>query len=285
MAAPDAMREVRASREVLERGTQGSPTGSRAVPMRCAGEGPDRRSRDSAWPNAARIRVRESLERKGTDVRLLVCVRAGVGMRSSKRAHSVAMVAAVAVLAAGPFGTPAEAASRIVDLTLLCNTIGSGYPDPVRYMDVSVAPRLGSGSPTFDVVNGPSPSGVHASLATGPYFSRPIGQLFLARSRCMATSLRVPFSHRGLRGGQTALGARYKCNVPARVVIRVRAVFKRPVTLSRTADEYLARGNIATGTLAVAAAQSRRPIVFASLQDESGKAAVFVARSGCVPNQ
>jgi hypothetical protein len=212
-------------------------------------------------------------------------MRAGVGMRSSKRAHFVATATAVAVLVAGPLVTPAEAASRIVDLTVVCKTIGSGYPDPVRYMDVSVAPRLGSGAPTADVVNGPPPSGVHASLATGPYFSRPIGQLFLARSRCTATSLRAPLSKRGLRGGQTKLGARYKCNVPARILVSVRVVFKRPVTLSRTGDEYLGRGNIATGTLAVATAQSRRPIVFASLHDESGKAAVFVARSSCVPNQ
>jgi hypothetical protein len=194
-------------------------------------------------------------------------------------------VVTIGALIAASLAGGANSASRIVDLTLACKTVGSGYPDPVRYMDVAAAPRLGSGAPTVDVVNGPPPSGVHASLATGPYFSRPTGQLYLARGRCKATSLRTPFTHRGLRGGQIALGARYKCNIPARILIRVRAVFKRPVTLSRTGDEYLARGNIATASIAVATAQSRRPIVFASLQDESGKAAIFVARGDCVPNQ
>lgn len=63
------------------------------------------------------------------------------------------MVAAAAVLAAGPFGTPAEAASRIVDRTLVCRVTGVGFPDPARFLDVRVWPRLGDRAPGVQVAN------------------------------------------------------------------------------------------------------------------------------------
>jgi hypothetical protein len=48
---------------------------------------------------------------------------------------------------------------------------------------------------------------------------------------------------------------------------------------------FLARGNIATAELMVATVTGRRPIVYMSTSDASGKTAIFVARRGCVPNQ
>jgi hypothetical protein len=198
---------------------------------------------------------------------------------------SAVAASTIGALLAASAGNGAESASRIVDLALVCKTVGTGYPDPVRSMDVGASPRLGSNAPTFHVSNGPTPAGIQVNLWTGPYYGKPSGLLFATRSRCVTTRSRAPFATRGLRGGQTVLGNRYKCDVPARVLVRVRAVFKRPVTLGRTRDEFLGRGDMSTATLAVAAVSGRRPIVYASAHDEPARASIFVARSACVPNQ
>jgi hypothetical protein len=197
----------------------------------------------------------------------------------------VVAASTIGMLLPASAGNGAESASRTVDLALVCTTVGTGYPDPVRSMDVGASPRLGSNAPTFHVSNGPPPAGIQVNLWTGPYYGKPSGLLFATRSRCVTTRSRAPFAVRGLRGGQTVLGNRYKCDVPARVLIRVRAVFKRPVTLGRSREEFLGRGDMSTAALAVATASGRRPIVYASAQDASGKAAIFVSRSDCVPNQ
>jgi len=180
-------------------------------------------------------------------------------------------------------GSGAESASRIVDRTLECRMAGTGYPDPVRYADVSAAPRLGDAAPSAHVFNGPPPMGF--GFQTGPRFGSTTAGVFLGLERCRATRIRIAFSSRGLRGGQTALGERHKCNVPARVLIRVRAVFKRPAALRRVRDTLSANGEIATASLAVAALRGRSSIFYASSDDRSGKTRIFVSRSACVPNR
>ncbi len=199
------------------------------------------------------------------------------------------MAAAIGVAFAAPVASGAtEPASRIVDRTVVCRTAGEGYPDPVRHLTVQASPRLGSQSPSADVYNGPSGAGgVRADIKTGPNFGSETGVLALSRFRCGQTSLRVPLSSGGLQGGQTSLGDGYTCRVPSRIVIRVRAVFRNPVTFSPAPDaRYLAvaNGRIATGFLTVTTAQRRAPIAFASVIDATGKAKIFVASSRCAPS-
>lgn len=189
--------------------------------------------------------------------------------------------------AATPKTATTTAASRILDRTVVCHMAGAGYPDPVRYMDVQASPRLRGDGPGAFVANGPSggasADGVSAGFFTRAFFGQPAG-LWLNRTRCTASRLRVSLSSTGLRGGQTRFGDRYRCDIPAGVLIRVRAVFKRPVTLTRdprATYRLFARGNIATGQLAVVTAQGSKPIAFASADDATGKAAIFVARSRC----
>lgn len=186
-------------------------------------------------------------------------------------------------LLASPPATATESASRIVDRTLECGMAGTGYPDPVRYVDVSAAPRLGDAAPSAHVFNGPPPMGF--GFETAPSFGSRTGGLFLGLERCRTTRVRIPLSSRGLRGGQTALGDRHKCDVPARVLVRVRAIFKRPVTLRRVRDSLSANGEIATASLALATLRDRIPIVYAASDDRSGKTRLFVSRSACVPNR
>src|SRR5918999_5554086 len=105
-----------------------------------------------------------------------------------------AAVTAVALLATPP-ATAAESASRIVDRTLECRMAGTGYPDPVRYVDVAAAPRLGDRAPSAHVFNGPPPMGF--GFETGPTFGSDTGEMFMGLARCRATPLRIPFSSRG----------------------------------------------------------------------------------------
>jgi hypothetical protein len=187
-----------------------------------------------------------------------------------------AAAVATAVLLAVPMGNGAESASRIVDRTLLCPMTGVGYPDPARFLDVQAFPRLGDSSPHAGVYGLPD---VRASFKTGPDFGRGTGSV--AFQACTSTRLRLQLSSRGLSGGPTALGGRYTCEVPARVLIRLRAVFRRPVTLRRREETLIATGRMITGYLAVATLPSRKPLAFLAVNDVTGKARIFVARSTC----
>jgi hypothetical protein len=122
-------------------------------------------------------------------------------------------------------------------------------------------------------------------MRTGPVGSAPTGELSLSRTRCRSTKLRVALSGRGLEGGPAEqFGSSYRCDIPAMILLRVRAVFTRPTRLVRSArspDYLVAKGNITSGSLAVTTLRGRKPIVFASVHDKSGEARIFVAPSRC----
>ena len=67
--------------------------------------------------------------------------------------------------------------------------------------------------------------------------------------------------------------------------MRVRANFKRPTGFARdpryTASLIFAKGQIARGYLAVTTLRGRKPIAFASVNDATGTARLFVAPSDC----
>jgi hypothetical protein len=194
----------------------------------------------------------------------------------------IAPCIAAAVASAAP-----QQASRIVDRTVLCKTSGEGFPDPLRFLNVHATPRLGYGSPNASVGNGPSgvAQGVNASVRTGPPFAPDpgTGAAVLSRVSCGRTSMKIPLSSKGLRGGPTTLGDRSKCEVPATIVIRLRAVFRNPVTFSPSKDaRYLnhAEGRIRTGAIMVTT-KSRAPIALVSVDDATGKASIWVSPTRC----
>jgi hypothetical protein len=206
------------------------------------------------------------------------------------------MTSALAVAASGaflsaPIAGGAESASRIIDRTVVCRTAGLGYPDAVRFMSVSAEPfqHLGGSPhpPWLFVSNRGSydDTGVSASIRTGPYGNDPSGHVSFTRAPCRATSTRVPLSRTGLRGGPTQpFGDNYRCDVPAKVLIRVRADFRRPTAWrpdSHSPSVFIAKGQITTGSLAVVTERGRKPIVFASVHDASGKVRLFVASARC----
>jgi hypothetical protein len=199
-----------------------------------------------------------------------------------------AVAVSVALMAAAAAGG-ADAANRIVDRTVVCRMAGTGYPDPIRSISVGASARSGLDLPPFVTArNGATgEAGVSAGLQTGPGPNQRTGYVLLSRTGCRPTKLRIPLSSRGLLGGSTeADRTAYSCDVPASVVIRVRAVFARPTRLStdpRSPWQVVARGRIATGSLAVATMPGRKPIFFGSATHAAGTAEAFVAPSRCDP--
>jgi len=111
-------------------------------------------------------------------------------------------------------------------------------------------------------------------------------QVVVSRVACSPTSLRVKLSSKGLRSGETDFGNKWKCPVPAAVLIRVRATFARPAMLDPAPDaNYLliATGRISSGSLAITTKDGTR-LAFASVK-EGGKGGIFVARPRCQRNR
>jgi hypothetical protein len=191
----------------------------------------------------------------------------------------LAVAAAMLAVAAGVASAAPQPPSRLLDRTMLCKTWGSGYPDPLRTLAVvGVANQA-------QATNGPqgSPRFVVAQIALGVNGQ---DQVVVSRTACAPTSKRVQLSSKRLRSGVTDFGNKWKCPVPASVLIRVRAAFARPVTLEPAPDaSYLliARGRISSGSLAVVTKDGTR-LAFASV-DKGGEGGIFVARPRCQRNR
>lgn len=183
-------------------------------------------------------------------------------------------------------------ASRIVDRTVLCKPLGGGFPDPVRIVTVRALPYdpgQKSAPSVFVFGAGVDRSQVSVGARTGPgsQTHQRTGALWQNRIVCTATSLRVTLSSKGLSGGGTgAVGTEFDCDVPAAIVVRLRAAFTRAVTVRRDPGfPYLlgAKGRMTTASLAVATTRGS-PIAFASVDDASGRAKIYAARPRCVPD-
>jgi hypothetical protein len=182
-------------------------------------------------------------------------------------------------VAAGIASAASQPATRIVDRTMLCKTWGAGYPDPLRTLAVFGVPDQAQAT------NGPqgSPKFVVAQIALGVNGQ---DQVVVSRAACALTSKRPQLSGKGLRSGETEFGNKWKCPVPASVLIRVRAAFATPVTLEPAPDaSYLliARGRIASGSLAITTKDGTR-LAFASVARGS-EGSIFVARPRCQRNR
>jgi hypothetical protein len=191
---------------------------------------------------------------------------------------------AVAGSSAGVRYPSEQAASRIIDRTVVCRMTGVGFPDTLRFMDASAQPfdPASDSSPMTTVFNGTGDSITRVWVSTGPGPGA-TGEVSLS-ARCATTKLRVALSGRGLKARTAEPRAWYRCDVPARVVVRVRAAFKRPTALSRdprAPDAYVARGDISSAYLAATTVAGRKPIFFGSANGATRKARLFIAASRC----
>jgi hypothetical protein len=199
------------------------------------------------------------------------------------RAGLSASVVVGVFVAAAPAAS--DSGTRVIDRTLLCQMPGEGYPDSTRFMAVSALAgnRRRDAPPIISANNGPSLE-VRATVTTRRSGRLATGAVVINREQCAATSDRVRLSVRGLKRARSAPRSSYRCDVPRTVLIRVRAMFKRPTGFA--ADErfgpsvLFAKGPIATAYLAVTTVR-RKPLAFASVNDASGRARLFVELSRC----
>jgi hypothetical protein len=201
--------------------------------------------------------------------------------RFALAATFAAVIAGVVLGPAGWASQSGSAASRLVDRTVVCTIPKVGYPDGPRFMTVSA---LSERPALMGAANGPNFE-VRVSVSTGPTARKQTGSVTVNRRDCIDTSVHVPLSARGLRGGPASrLGSSFKCDVPTRVLMRVRATFKRPTTWRpEPQPSFLTRasGQIATGYLAVASLRDRKPLAYAEVNGATGMARIYTLPSRC----
>ena len=107
----------------------------------------------------------------------------------------------------------------------------------------------------------------------------PTGGLGFSAKLCKAAPKPIPLSTRGLSGGAAGqFGDQYKCLLSGPVLIRLRALFVEPTTLTldRARTFYSANGRIANAHVAVRTATGK-PLAYAQTL-ESGKARILTSR-------
>jgi hypothetical protein len=187
-------------------------------------------------------------------------------------------------------GAGATATStRTIDRTVLCATVlQAGLRKLTVYATAATSgqeeitgekqlPRVSLSSGSF----GPDVWG--SGITAGGLVGRHKGSATFAISResCSSTRTRVPLSERGLVGGAASpFGDSYECYPPRRILLRVRATFRSPTALRRTADRFWTPTPVERGYLA-ARTLSGKPLIFGEIH-QSGAARLFVA-PGCIP--
>jgi hypothetical protein len=217
---------------------------------------------------------------------------------------AIATLACVAiVLQMEPAAGVRSARSRVFDRTFACPapvhaglrqvevSAISGFRDPENRphwkwrATATIAPK----SSLSDSVN------AYAWLTAGDFIPREyaVRALVIDPRTCVSTTRRVPFSTKGLVGGvasqlqgNTHVGTdAYDCPVSKRIMLRVRATFRRPTefVVQRRFDRRMLTTKTAVvlreAQLAVRSTTGK-PITYASVS-ESGRARLFTAPS-CV---
>ena len=190
-------------------------------------------------------------------------------------------VAALGALIVAPIAGPGESAARIIDRTLICETGQSGAVHQV-------------GLWTNSAIRGESASarGAVAEIRTNlqPTWRLAwVGETSVELSpACKPTKTRVRLTGRGLSGGDAAsiYEDQYDCWTPRNVLIRLRAVFRSPVTLRRGSPYgfpiLFARGKVREGYLAIQTKSGKR-ILFSKVVAATGKAHAFTS-DDCFPD-
>lgn len=202
-------------------------------------------------------------------------------------ALGVALIVGAAL--AGAVGAEA-APSRVIDRTLVCEVSERAG---VRVLELSA--QLGGFQQTHPVeLEKLRTAPASVSLSTGFGFTSEktelvgaaagqgdAGSVSIGRS-CTPVSRKVPLTGRGLEGGAASrVETRYECVTPARILVRVRAVFAAPRTLRRDprTGSLSAQGTVRESYVAARTLRGR-PLVFASML-QSRKTRLFMVAS-CV---
>lgn len=207
------------------------------------------------------------------------------------------LLAAIAL----PSALAEPGASRIVDRTLLCSTSQSGGIYEVEARSYSgtresrtrwvrlpfAVASTGETASAAEVLQNSlawiSAGRPHSETLLGEYFVPAKAVLYgtfaVNRRICRTVSTRVPLARTGLTGGQAGqLGEIFDCDVPRRVLVRVRAVFESPTTLKGHDIFLLTTTPVQEARLAVRT-QSGKPLAYATVA-ASGRSTLHTGK-GC----
>jgi hypothetical protein len=179
------------------------------------------------------------------------------------------------------------AASAIVDRTFACSVVASSrtYPDPdprSRRIAIGIHRDV---DPTRKSAAAVGVSDKNAdslvSVPHGPGVGRPTGGIWVNRTRCTwMKDVRVPLSPRGLPGPPTRYSSGFECVVPRRVLVRVRAVLRRPANWIAAGGQFVVRGDVAETQLAIRTLPARKPLAL-GVVDADGDSALHIS-ANCV---
>lgn len=210
------------------------------------------------------------------------------------------LVAAAAFGAAAGSGAPAQA--TVVDRTLLCTTVPNGGVNEIelfanngfrqgrgRWQILPFAGVSTGDARSFENILGDSLAWISAGRHDHNANLTPsdgivltnatrLGTWAVNRTACTPSRTRVPLSARGLRAtAPDALGVRYDCVTPRRVLVRARIVAYSTPTRYREQAFEKTRASLRQGFIAVRT-QAGKQLAFASVFD-SGQARLAVAPS------
>lgn len=164
----------------------------------------------------------------------------------------VACIVGALVAVIVPAAAADSSASRVVDRTFSCE---AGFVGGLYQVDLSSDYSTDPSSPAPTVF-----SSVTRNIFEAPMGGMDSTGISVNRRLCVATKGTVKLTTKGMRGGVVPrLGAAATCETPRRLLLRVRATFKKPVTpqivrpfgypqLSATGDLELAALAIGTPT-------------------------------------
>lgn len=203
-----------------------------------------------------------------------------------RRLLAFAGVAAASVAAAS-IATAGSEAVRVVDRTLECT---AGYHGGARVVFLRAQAAYGQGDQLEWL------AGVYVSTAGQPIPSKPnyrpslagvnagwpppppvaSGGLGYETRRCVPSRARVELVRRGLIGGAASqAGDDYTCVVPRRILIRVRATFRQPVSIKVAGSLATAAGRVERGQIAMRSLAGKQ-LVYGEVR-EAGAATLFTA--------
>lgn len=191
-----------------------------------------------------------------------------------------ATLAAAALASALSAPTSAGTPARVIDRTFICKTTPHSG---IRGIEVRSYPDHTADPPRYylTVQNGfagPAVAARDASLALAH-----TGGLRVHAKLCRAApAARVPLRAGGLTGGATPLGEEWECELPGRVLVRVRATLARPDRWLRRTPTYAGvNAKVTSASVAVWSLALRKPIAFSSIDSKAG-ASVFVEPTRCL---
>lgn len=200
------------------------------------------------------------------------------------RITAVAVLLAAAVMSGD--GNAEPQASRVIDRTMICATQMRGgirvlVAQAVAGIKESSKPLVWKQLPNITVSTGFA--GYLASASAGAYSGA--GWFAVSSALCRATTASVALSSKGLTPefvGQG--GSKRRCLEPPRqVLVRIRATFTRPASLTRNTQYQQWRTAVPVRTAEIAARTlTGKPLAYAQVFDD-GRARLFAART-CYPD-